>query len=70
MSTREKRLQEARRRIGKDPEQVADRWLDLEDRVANLEAALQFIAEQEPLTFAECSVAEAIVSRAKAALGN
>jgi hypothetical protein len=33
-----------------------------------LREALQFIASQEPLTFAECSVAEAIIGRAKTAL--
>jgi hypothetical protein len=37
-------------------------------QVAELRDALQFIANQEALTFAECSVAEEIIRRAKAAL--
>lgn len=44
--------------------------MDKDARIAELEAALRFIAGQEPLTFAECSVAEAIIDRAKAALRN
>jgi hypothetical protein len=42
----------------------------LEEENKRLREALQFIASQEPLTFAECSVAEAIIGRAKAALGD
>ena len=37
-------------------------------KVRKLRDALRFIAAQENLTFAECSLAEEIVSRAKAAL--
>jgi hypothetical protein len=37
-------------------------------RIGELERALRFIADQERLTFAECSVAEAIMTRAKIAL--
>jgi hypothetical protein len=40
----------------------------LEQQVGRMRDALQFIASQEALTFAECSVAEEIVRRAKAAL--
>lgn len=38
--------------------------------IERLRDALRFIAESEPLTFAECSVAEQIIGRAKAALTN
>lgn len=38
------------------------------DEIERLRAALEYIAGQENLTFAECSIAEEIIGRAKAAL--
>lgn len=51
------RLFEARQRIS-----------ELEEENKRLREALRWIAAQENLTFAECSVAEEIVCRARAAL--
>ena len=42
----------------------------LEEENKRLRDALQFIASQKDLMFAECSVAEEIVRRAKAVLGH
>jgi hypothetical protein len=46
----------------------ADRLDAIAGEVERLREALQFIAGQESLTFAECSAAEEIIGRAKAAL--
>ena len=58
--------------MGLSVSQEADALLhsvrSLERRERALREALAFIASQENLTFAECSLAEAIISRAKAAL--
>ena len=45
-----------------------DQIQKLESSNKRMREALEFIAKQEDLTFAECSLAEEIVSRAKAAL--
>jgi hypothetical protein len=47
---------------------IHDGVLALKAENERLREALQFIISQEPLTFAECSAAEAIMARAKAAL--
>jgi hypothetical protein len=41
---------------------------DAADEIERLRSALAFIAGQEQYTFAECSLAEQIIGRAKAAL--
>jgi hypothetical protein len=49
--------------------EVADHGYHSRDaEVARLREALSFIASQEDLTFAECSLAEEIIDRANAAL--
>lgn len=50
---------------------MAEMYLELQAagaEIARLRAALEFIVSQENLTFAECSLAEEIIGRAKAAL--
>lgn len=54
--------------VADEARQTREEFRRLDSRIAELEAALEFIASQEPLTFAECSVAEAIIARAKTAL--